>query len=236
LGSAATAYPKEKRGPIDSVRHHWLPLTDDSRRFNTKDKRLAHDVRVVAHGRDPEADLLSLLERRSLESSQKGSRHPRITAAPGLSAGLPDLAAWIAGDLDIARCVDLARAFMAVDWFRWLPRQIAIDRPSTSDCPDDAWCVLRLNSLAWPLDGDCDIPLDPAIVRRLASGDLEEAVTLSLRRLVAHGIRPTVRFSIGDSRLAQRWASALAFPISSATALRLRNQVHPQPKENHHDR
>ena len=75
-----------------------------------------------------------------------------------------------------------------------------------------------------------------AIVRRLASGDLEEALKLALRRLVAYGIRSTVRFGLSDSALARRWGSALAFPISSRTALQLREQIHPQPKETNHDR
>jgi hypothetical protein len=120
-------------------------------------------------------------------------------------------------------------AFMALDWARWHPELMTFRGPSANNRPDDAWCALRLNALAWPLAGNCDIPFDPAIIRRLASGDLDEAVRIALRRLVAHGILPTVSFGFGDFALARRWGSALSFPISHETALHLRDQVHPQP-------
>jgi CRISPR-associated protein Csx17 len=236
LGSAASAHANGRRGSVDPIRHHWLPLTEDGRRLNVKDKRLAHDARVVAHGLDPEADLLAVLERRTIESTQASGRHPQITAAPGLGARPADLSAWLAGELDCAKVVELGRAFMAVDWERWLRGSLTLRGTPSGDRPDDAWCALRLNALPWPLGNNCDIPFDPAIARRLASGNLDEAVRLALRRLLAHGVRPTVRFGFGDPALARRWGAALSFPISHETALQLREQVDPQNKEPRHDR
>jgi CRISPR-associated protein Csx17 len=231
LGSAAGGYSRDDGKPFNSIRHHWLPLEDGARQFKTSDKRLAHDVRVVAHGRDPETDLLAILERRTIESTQKGSRHPKILAAPATGACLPDLTAWIAGELDSAKCVELARAFMAVEWSKWDPRTLNITPHENGNLPEEAWSALRLNALPWPLDRERDIPFDPAIVRRLGAGDLAEAVRLALRRLSAHGIQSTIRFGLGDSTLARRWGSALAFPISSYTAHRMLHQLQPQPKE-----
>jgi CRISPR-associated protein Csx17 len=235
LGGAAGGYSRDNGKPFNSLRHHWLPLEDGSRRFRTSDKKLAHDVRVVAHGRDPEADLLAIIERRTIESAQKGDRHPRIEAAFGAGACLSDLTAWIAGELDTVKCVELARAFMAVDWSRWNPRTLDLTRHENRSSPEEAWGALRLNALPWPLDKERDIPFDPAIVRRLGAGDLAGAVRLALLRLAAHGIQSTIRFGLGDAALARRWGSALAFPISSHTAHCLLHQLQPQSKETHHD-
>jgi CRISPR-associated protein Csx17 len=236
LGGAAGGYSKDNGKPFNSLRHHWLPLEDGARRFRTSDKKLAHDVRVVAHGRDPEVDLLAIIERRTIESAQKGVRHPRVMAATGTGACLTDLTAWIAGELDTVKCVELARAFMAVDWSKWDPRTLDITRHRNGNHPEEAWGALRLNALPWPLDKERDIPFDPAIVRRLGAGDPAEAVRLALRRLAAHGIQGTIRFGLGDAALARRWGSALAFPISQHTAHCLLHQLQPQPKETHHDR
>ena len=229
LGSAAGGYSRNNGKPFNSIRHHWLPLEDGARQFRTSDKRLAHDVRVVAHGRDPETDLLAIVERRTIESTQKGSRHPKILAAPGTGACLSDLTAWIAGELDTVKCVELARSFMAVKWSKWNPRTLDITPHGNGNLPEEAWIALRLNALPWPLDREREIPFDPAIIRRLGAGDLAEAVRLSLRRLSAHGIQSTIRFGLGDPTLARRWGSALAFPISSHTAHRMLHQL--QPKE-----
>jgi CRISPR-associated protein Csx17 len=114
LGSAAGTHTKGRRGPLDTIRNHWLPLTEDGRRLNVKDKRLAHDARVVAHGLDPEADLLAVLERRTIESAQEAGRHPRIMAAPGMGAQLADLAAWLVGELDGDKCLEHS--------WRWIGR------------------------------------------------------------------------------------------------------------------
>ena len=236
LGSAAGSYSRDNGKPFNSLRHHWLPLEAGSRRFRTSDKKLAHDVRVVAHGRDPEADLLAIIERRTIESAQKEDRHPRIQAAFGAGACLADLTAWIAGELDTVKCVDLARAFMAVDWSRWDPRTLNLTRHENGNHPEEAWGALRLNALPWPLDKERDIPFDPAIVHRLGAGDLAGAVRLALLRLAAHGIQSTIRFGLGDAAVARRWGSALAFPISRHTAFRLLYQLQPQSKETHHDR
>ena len=237
LGGAAGGYSREGK-PFDGIRHHWLPLKQGARQFATSDqgKRLSLDVRVVAHGRDPGMDLLAVLERRTLESASKNSRHPSLVAAPGTGAQTADLNAWIADDMDSARCLELAQAFMAIDWPEWNRMGMRVPLCRHQTVPEDGWCLLRLNALPWPLGEGKDLPLDPAIVRLLGSGNLEEAYRIAFRRAQAHGIQPTVREILGDAAMAQRWGSALAFPIAYATAHRLFNAIHPKPKESHHDR
>ncbi len=215
------------------IRCHWLPLDGKNpHKYATSDKRLTHDVRVVAHGRNAEGDLIALVSRCSLESQQKEGRHPQILARPGTGAHLSDLAAWIEGNMDRERCVNLARAFMALDWKRW--KSELLEKPTlTEDWPEDAWCALKLNALPWPLP-DRDIPFDPAILRRLQSGDGAEALRIALHRLQAHGIRPALSVPLVDEKASRSWASALAFPISSATAQQLVNRIQPQNKETFH--
>ena len=237
LGSAAGGYSREGR-PFNGVRHHWLPLKPGARQFATSDqgKRLHLDVRVVALGRDPETDLLAVMERRTLECTPKDHCHPQLVAAPGAGAQPADLDAWIAGSLDFNQCLDLARAFMAVDWSEWTRMGLRVPKDRHWAVPEDAWCLLRLNALPWSLGEGQDIPFDPAIIRHLGSGNLEEAYRIAYRRFRAHGIQPTVREVLGDAAVARRWGSALAFPIAHATAHQLLNVIHPKPKETRHDR
>lgn len=235
LGSAAGAYGIDGKA-YDRIRHHWLPLTKFGDRYATSDKRLVHDVRVVAHGRDPEADLISVLARRVVESGKTNQRHPSLVAASGAEAHLADLAAWIDGQVDVERCIGLARAFMAVDWKQWIQGGHILPHPVERDLPDDAWKTLKLNALPSALDTERDIPFDPAILRRLESGDGSQALQLALRRLSAHGIRPALSCGLIDQFLARRFASALAFPISYKTSHFLLNRIQPTPKENSHAR
>ena len=62
------------------------------------------------------------------------------------------------------------------------------------------------------------IATEPAMFRRLASGDAAGAVELALRRLRASGFRPPLAAAIADPTTARRWAAALAFPIAPAVA------------------
>ena len=235
LGSAAACHASQ-RSPVDGIRHHWLPLEEGARRFRTTDKRLARDVRVVAHGLDPETDLCAILERRTFEAEKAAGRHPSLVAPRGAEACLSDLAAWIAGEVEPIEVLELARAFMAVDWQAWGQLGAPITLPNNRDFPEDAWCILRLNALPSAMRSDLDIPCDPAILRRLTTGDGPGALRLALRRLQAHGIRPALRGVISDPATTRKWASALAFPIAMSTAHTLLERIQPNLMEKHHDR
>ena len=78
--------------------------------------------------------------------------------------------------------------------------------------------MVRLALLPWPLPDGRRIGADPAIFRRLASGDASTAVELALRRLRAAGVSTAVRAAAVPPETARLWAGALAFPISRKTA------------------
>lgn len=215
LGSAASGY-KERR-PYDSVRAHALPIDPDNlRRYATgADKRLINDPRVVMTGRDPLGDLISLVERRIIEASQRGSRTLPLVSAFGAGARLDDLADFLEGTVDVDRVVALGRALMALDWKNVrLPRRN--DYPKRQR-PDEAWEALRLCALPFNVR-ERTIAIEPAMFRRLASGDAVGATEIALRRLRASGFRPPISSTVVEPVTARRWAAAFAFPIDPAVA------------------
>jgi CRISPR-associated protein Csx17 len=215
LGSAARGY-KDGR-PFDSVRAHALPLDPKKiwRYATGADKRLVNDPRVVMTERDPLGDLIALVERRLVEASQRGSRALPLVAAYGAGARLHDLARFLSGEVDVERVVTLGRALMALDWEHVHRSRARI--PSRAERPDEAWEALRLCALPFAVH-DRTVAIDPAMFRRLASGDVSGAFELALRRLRASGFRPPLQAAIADPQAARRWAAAFAFPIDRAVA------------------
>ena len=118
LGSAAAGYTREGRA-VDPVRGHWLPLEPDGRRFQTADKRIVNDPRVVALGRDPIRDLIAVVQRRLVEAGMKGERRSGLVPAAGCGARLDDITQFLTGSLDLEKLLGLARAFMALRWDQW---------------------------------------------------------------------------------------------------------------------
>lgn len=177
-----------------------------SRRFRAAARRIDNN---------PFGDLIALVERRIVEASQRGNRTLPLVAARGAGARLDDLARFLTGDVDAERTASLGRALMAVAWetVSLRPAQIR----SRGHRPDEAWEALRLCALPFPVR-DRTVPTDPAIFRKLASGDVSGAVELALRRLRAAGFRPPLAAAVADSISARHWAAAFAFPIEPAVA------------------
>jgi CRISPR-associated protein Csx17 len=227
LGSAASDYYKYR--PIDPVRHHWLPLERDARRFKTADKRLVNDPRVVMSGRDALRDCSAIVERRLIEAAMRGERRSRLVAARGCDAQLGDLAEFLQGRLDIDRILGLARAFMAIKWDRWSP-ELRPHPSRSAELPDESWLAIRLASLPWPLTREKDIPNDPRIIRLLSSHDSARAVDIALKRLGSVGIRPPLQAGLTNSVSSELWAAALVFPISHRSAMRAAAILDPSMK------
>lgn len=221
LALAGAAVEHRAGLPVDPVRHHWIPLDGRGRDFAVHESGLANDPRVVCHGREPETDLIALVERRLVEASQSTGRLLPIAAAPGCAAQAPDLARLLAGEVDLRRCVGLARALMALNWQEWRKSRpdIGLARSRSSE-PDDCWKAIRLANLPWPLDSQRTIAVDPAVVRRLSAGDGAKAVTLALHRLRVAGIVPGFRAGTLSHDHARRVVASLAFPISKQDARR----------------
>lgn len=227
LALQARAFSRNNGTPLDPVRRHWLPLDKEKPwKFSTtgtdSQTRLLVGPAVVMNARKGIDDAIALVERRLIESSQHGERRLPLQAAVRAAAHPTDLGAFISGGVDVDRTVALARALMALDHTLWPQQFIEVTRPKQADWPDDAWLVIRLALLPWPLNkrhgGEMRINTDPAIFRRLANGDASTAVELALRRLRAAGIRAAVRVATATPETARLWAAALAFPITQNAA------------------
>jgi CRISPR-associated protein Csx17 len=226
LALQQAGYRGEKSEWWNTTRRHWLPL--DSKKPSQFAKsgtghqaRLQVGAEVVMHGRQGLDDAIALVERRLTEANQRGER--RLTLLPARTAGAQpgDLAALISGEVYIDRTVALSRALMALDPRKWAKLPAGTALKADDRYPDDAWIVLRLALLPWPLkrkNGEVRIGMDPAIFRRLAAGDAATAVQIGLRRLSAAGVRTAVRATTVSREIARLWAAALAFPITETTA------------------
>ena len=205
------------------MRAHALPLDPKKgwRYATGADKRLANDPRVVMKARDPLGDLIALVDRRLVEASQRGSRTLSLVSAYGMGARLDDLSRFLAGEVDVEHIVGLGRALMAIDWEHGRWPHVRVD--SYGDRPDEAWEALRLCALPFAIR-ERTIATDPAMFRRLASGDVPAAVEIAVRRLRASGFRPPLSGAVADSTSARRWAAAFAFPIDRAVASEMANR------------
>ena len=216
----------------ESIRRHWLPLDrKQPGRFattgNGAQTRLARDPAVVMEGRSGIDDAIAVVERRLIEAAQRASRHLPLLAAPGACADPSDLAAWLSGTVDADRTLALSRALMALDGEAWLRQGMTIPRSAARAHPPDAWIAIRLALLPWPLPDGRDPGGDPAVFRRLASGDAATAFELARRRLRAKGIPTTVRGAAATPDVARLWAAAMAFPITPHIASAFARRIAP---------
>lgn len=218
---------------FQSVRRHWLSL--DGSRFAVTgtgaQQRLCIGPEVVMTGRSGEDDAIAVIERRLIEAAQQGQRRLPLQAAPRAFASASDLAALTTGQVNLDRVMAVARALMALDFTAWFASSVRPRSAPRGEWPDDAWIAIRLALLPWPLQDGRKIGTDPAIVRRLATGDATSAVELALRRLHAAGIRAALRTATADPATARRWAAALAFPITRTTASSLLERIELTTKE-----
>lgn len=216
---------------LDPVRRHWLPLDKDKPgRFATAGsggKSLQTGPKVVMQGRDGVNDAIALVSRRLWEAAQRGERRLPLTPAYRAVSTPTDLAELVAGRVDLNRTMALARALMAVNGRKWDTKPCPPQRPKNRRYPDDAWLIIRLAMLPWSLPDGRNIGVDPAIVRRLASGDATTATELALRRLRAAGINATVRVATVPPATARLWAAALAFPIDKKVAAEFVRRLDP---------
>lgn len=203
----------------ESIRRHWLPLDKTGLAFAADKSGLRKDLDRVCHGLEPERDLLALIQRRSVQSGE----HLALIGHPRYSAEPLALAALLAGNVDLRKTLQLARALLALD-----RRRLPTPKPSTDfvNLPP-IYSLFRLVTLPWPLEirgSIVPVRFDPAIITRLASGggeSLRAAGEMAIRRLKAAGLTPVIRQIAGDAALARRIALSLAFPISQNTAARL---------------
>lgn len=209
----------------DGVRRHWLTLAKGRYQSGATDR--------VMQGRSGLDDASAIVARRLIEAGQRGERRLPLEPGCGVSAHRHDLTRLLVGEVDIDRCMGLARALMALDVRQCEQRPPRLQRPAPADWPSDAWLAIRLALLPCPLPDGRWPGTDPATLRRLQSGDLSAALDLALRRLRAAGIRCSLRAGSASSSQARLYAAALAFPIDRHTAARFAQRLDPTATTEH---
>jgi CRISPR-associated protein Csx17 len=200
------------------VRRHWLSRENGKFVDGRADR--------VMQGRSGVDDAIAVVERRLVEGAQRGSRSLPLFGR-GVFASRFDLARLLSGDVDLDRCLRLARAVMAIDQDAWRAEAPPIQRAPRVDWPDDAWLALRVSLVPWPLPDGRAPRADPAILRRLESGDASAAVQIALRRLRLVGISCGFATAAMTPAQARLFAAALAFPISKQTAQAFADRLDP---------
>jgi CRISPR-associated protein Csx17 len=240
LASAAATYSNSGL-PIDLVRSHWLPLKAGRfAKFNTSEKRLVNDPRVVMSGRDFVGDCAAVVQRRIVEAEKSSKRILPLVAFPRCGVSLEDVEAFITGEVDDRLIYVLSRALMAVRWeqlrLEHLPKSMsALRAKRSSQVPEEAWLMLRLVHLPRALRDGRSIPVEPSIVRLLQSNSADRAIDISSRRLRSVGIRPPLYYGNTDRETACRWAAALAFPLNPGSIQRAAELVDPSLRGKVHD-
>jgi CRISPR-associated protein Csx17 len=211
------------QSPNDPVRRHWLPLKENQARFAAsgtgRQAVLERRPEVVMGGRSGMDDAIAVVLRRIQYAEKTSDDGFSLVPERGASAAPSDLALLLAGRVNFDLTVKLARALMALNRRQWRVNPRPLDTCPDDAYPDDAWLTIRLSLSGFPLPPeDRRVPLDPAIPRRLQSGDAASAVRTALQRLRSVGIRAPVRFAAVSPKTARLWAAALAFPVDKATA------------------
>lgn len=221
----------------DSIRRHFVPLAQPDAsglRFKLDERgRPGPDPEHVCVGRDLVVDAIALMERRSI-----WARTPRIgrERAPRLplqatrhcEATLEEIGAWVRGEVPDTDVLDLARPLLALDWAR-VPTAGPLLHPEPGGVPEPLHLLFRLAHLPFDVpvtdaegktEAAITVRFDPEPLRRLAAGDIDGALRVTVRRLEASGLRPVFRRGVATPALARRLAASLAFPISRQDAAR----------------
>jgi CRISPR-associated protein Csx17 len=209
-----------ERDACASVRRYWVSL--EGGRFATTGTapliRLARRPDRVMQARRGVDDASALIARSLLEASRRGIRKWVLKPTRDAAVSAADLALVLTGAVDLDRTLRLARALMAIDLRKWAQRPVVLPPSVGPEMPDDAWLAIRLTLLPYCLWPGQRIAADPAILRRLESGDASAAIDLALARLRVYGMQPVIRMGTVSADAARLWAAALAFPITFQTA------------------
>ncbi len=201
------------------VRAHFAPLTANGRDFARHGESLATDLEVVVRDADPLRELIAIIRRRMLWFTGGGGATFPLTALASHGADATAALAWLDGRVADDRVLRLARALAAIQpkpgsrppWYRPRPSPTA----RIAALAVDGLLRTALRGGALELAGfTAEVRPEPAVLARLAAGDLSAAVRAAVRRLRASGLRSHLTRAVGGPALARRHLAALAFGLA----------------------
>ena len=186
---------------------------------------------------DAFSNMLALVERRCLEGRMRNL--DRLPLDSAYSARLNDIAAFLAGGVDVQRVVDLALPLSFVR--RGRRREKSAPQRFPSRAPIDlpaAYAVMKLTLL--PDEFSCpefcedrDISMEPRMLAMLRAGRIKDAYQVAYRRLKASGLQPlSDNPGIADrSEQGRRLAAALLFPLGQGAHQALAERALRRPMD-----
>ncbi len=210
--------PAQGKPVVGPVRWNLEPVAPDLKAGCLEWKK--DSTSFVWTAGDAYSNMLAVLERRCLEGRMKSLDRPPLESA--YSASLDDVVAFLNGEADAQRVVDLALPLSFVRYGRHKgdsqprnPFEAPIDLPA-------AYAVMKLTLLTcnfvcpeFGVDGDgIRIAMEPSMLVMLRAGRVEAAYQVACRRLRASGLRPlSAAAGISDREQGLRLAAALLFPL-----------------------
>jgi CRISPR-associated protein Csx17 len=177
---------------------------------------------VIWSDGDPLSAMNRIMARRIMRAVQSGSR---LYPDHGwVNSDLGDITDFIEGRIDLRHMVDLLWGLILVDWPSISADAIIERRISDSISPGARYGILKLCFAGETVRG-VEIPIVPEIHRRAAAGDSSNAVRLAEHRLRGSGLSTAIRAIKISSKLTERMAAALLFPIGRYQIDALANKV-----------
>lgn len=253
---------RESVGPINELSGDWLTYADDNFPEFRLARSLAsilqgrvgairenlEPVKVRGRGRvdwddssksfvwnagDPLANMLAVLARRCLDGRAEGEDYPPLTSQ--YSARLSDIVAFLNGEVDVQRVVDLVLPLSFVHY------RASQDNGKQYNAPFQlpaAYAALKLTFLprkfvCGEFRVEVDIRYEPSILAMLRAGRVGNAYEVARRRLVSSGLRPLADApGIADrSELGRRLGASLLFPLDETTHTALAQRALLPPRE-----
>jgi len=209
-GREFTMWLRSQMEPIN----HW--------NSNSFDETLERDV-VWSEG-DPISVMNDMMARRVMMAVRSGADRDRYPDDSKIKADLGDIAAFIEGQVNLKRMMDLLWGLILVDWPS-IPRNF-VKRQFESDSilPSASYALLKLCFAGGDVCNE-RVPLVPQIHRRAAIGDGFGSLQLAERRLRGSNL-PVARIGTNiSSNLTKRIAAALLFSIDESQIEHLASSV-----------
>lgn len=191
---------------IMGLRSQMEPI--NHRTIDAFDETLEKDV-VWSEG-DPISAINDTISRRIMMAVRSGAKSYSDHAI--IEADLGDIAAFIEGQVNLKRMMDLLWGLILVDW-RLISKNL-IKRRSESEMvlPAASYALLKLCFAGGPVR-DEEVPLVPQIHRRAATGDSFGALQLAERRLRGCNLPVAKMNAMISLALMKRIAAAQIFSI-----------------------
>ncbi len=227
LAASLASLDHEKIGPL---RRHFEPLEQKTWYSgyckwseNDSDPDVVWSEGSLVH------NMTRVLHRRMVEVIKQGkqSADEALFAPLGgkYMASLGDIASFIAGDVDDKKIDRLLHGLILVRWKSVRSETLNRLTGKREPRPFAPYALLKLCFLPGYLDAGINIPLQPAILHRAASGDIASATRLAAHRLRGSGLPPAVEQIECPAWQARRTVAALLFPIRISQAQQLKNLV-----------